>query len=119
MHKKILVVDDDYDILDAIKLVLESEGYMVLTISRGEDTYKKVIEFQPDIILLDVLISGIDGRIICKTLKNDKYAMFKPIIMISAHPSTKIDSFRYGANDFLEKPFEIEELLTMIERHLH
>jgi DNA-binding response OmpR family regulator len=118
MHKKILVVDDDKDILEAMQLLLENEGYTVLTVSKGEETYQNVLDFKPDIILLDVLMSGVDGRVVCKTLKKD-IKMSKPIVMISAHPSAKNDISRYGANDFLEKPFETKELLNTIKKNLN
>lgn len=68
--KKVLVVDDDESILEAVSLVLESE-YTVKTIVKGEEVYKEVEGFKPDIILLDVLMSGSDGRVICKNLKEN------------------------------------------------
>ena len=115
---KILVVDDEVSILDAIALILTDEGYEVATIAKGQETYDKVASFTPDIILLDILMSGKDGREICKTLKSDSTTKHIPIIMISAHPSAGANIKSFGANAFLPKPFSTEELLQAIKAHL-
>ena len=117
--KKILVVDDDESILDAVSLVLEDEGYRVETIQKGQETYEKVIAFKPDLILLDVLMSGSDGRDICRKLKHNSETKHIPIIMISAHPTAKEGALECGAEEFLAKPFNTDELLKKIERLLH
>src|SRR5258708_29889007 len=89
MSKKVLVVDDDVDILEGIALILEIEGYTVSTIAKGEKTYKRVEEFQPDLVLLDIRMFGTDGRAICKRLKSQKKTKHIPVILVSADPSTK------------------------------
>src|SRR5476649_1067881 len=101
MNKKILVVDDDRDILEGISIILETEGFSVDTTSEGEKTYERINKFNPDLILLDVLMSGSDGRIICKNLKSKKNTKEIPVIMISADPTAKSGSIQAGANDFL------------------
>jgi DNA-binding response OmpR family regulator len=116
--KKILVIDDDESILDAISLILEDAGYTVATSLKGEQTYKEVERFQPDLILLDVLMSGNDGRTICRKLKTDKQTKGIPVLMISAHPSAINSIKSCGADDFLAKPFTSEELLTNILKFL-
>lgn len=114
MAKKVLVVDDEESILDAVSLILEEYGYDVLTTPRGEETYKKVKEFKPNVILLDVLMSGEDGREICMNLKNDDKTKKIPVIMISAHPSAARDIEEFGADNFLAKPFKVEDLLKAV-----
>lgn len=114
-HKKILVVDDDIDILEPLELLLEAEGYRVETTTKGEQTYAKVMSFKPDLILLDVLMSGSDGRMICKQLKNDEVTKNIKIVMMSAHPSAKGDSKGSEADDFIAKPFEIVDLFRSIK----
>ncbi|CAN5166886.1 hypothetical protein BH09PAT1_BH09PAT1_4410 [soil metagenome] len=118
MNKKILVVDDDRDILEPIELLLSLEGYMVQTTTKGEQIYGEVASFKPDLILLDVLMSGSDGRTICKNLKADSAVNAIPIIMMSAHPSAKSDSERCGADDFIAKPFDIPDLLAIIKKYI-
>ncbi len=119
MVKKILVVDDDEGILDAVALTLEDQGYSVETSAKGEETYIKVDSFKPDLILLDVLISGSDGRHICRKLKSEQKTKGIPIIMISAHPSAHLSMAVNGADDFLAKPFDSKDLFKKISEQLN
>jgi DNA-binding response OmpR family regulator len=114
MSKNILIVDDDEGILDALSMVLEDAGFMVETTSKGNQTFKKINKFKPNLILLDVLLSGEDGRFICKMLKQDNETREIPVVMISAHPSAKTSIKEYGADSFLAKPFSTEVLLKTI-----
>lgn len=113
--KKILVVDDDEGILDAISLLLEDEGYTVKTTNKGEDVSSTIDVFHPDIILLDVLLSGKDGRDICRKLKTDSKKKDIPIVLISAHPGAEKTIKACGAEGFLAKPFETKDLLRELK----
>jgi DNA-binding response OmpR family regulator len=117
MIKKILVVDDDEGIVDALSLMLEEYGYEVSATLRGEETYQKVSRFNPDLIFLDILMSGADGRIICQKLKSNAKTKSIPIVMISAHPSAKRHALKVGADGFLAKPFETDELISLAEKY--
>lgn len=117
MNKKILVVDDDEGIVDALSLMLEEYGYKVSSTLRGEETYQKVVKFRPDLIFLDILMSGADGRIICQKLKSNSKTKSIPIVMISAHPSAKKHAIRVGADGFLAKPFETDDLISIAEKY--
>lgn len=114
MNKKVLIIDDDNSILDAITMILEDEGYIVESAYRADETFNRIKTFQPDLILMDILISGLDGRVICKQLKNDTNTQNIPVIMISAHPSAEQGAASNGADGFLAKPFEAEDLLNII-----
>lgn len=114
MNKKILVIDDDESILEALSLILEDEGYTIFTTSKGDQTYKKVAACSPDLIILDVLMSGSDGRTICKILKTDDATKTVPILMMSAHPSAKSSVLECGAEAFIAKPFDTEELYKKV-----
>ena len=116
MQKKILIVDDDLDILEPLSMILEAHEYTVQTTHKGEETYRKIATFKPDLILLDILMSGSDGRTICKQLKANSKTTKIPIIMMSAHPSAKFDSANAGADDFIAKPFEVDELIETIAK---
>lgn len=120
MNKKILVVDDDPDILDAIAFMLEDAGYELKTTEKGE--YAENLQDKngslPDLIILDVLLSGKDGRTICKKLKNQKETKHIPIIMISAHPDAEKSSKAVGADYFLAKPFDVNTLLSKVQKYL-
>ncbi len=114
--RRILVVDDDPDILDAIRFTLEDEGYAITTTEKGE--YAENLHDGngglPDLIILDVLLSGRDGRTICRHLKSRDDTKHIPIIMISAHPDAAESSAEVGADAFLAKPWDIDELLALI-----
>lgn len=117
MKKKVLVIDDDLPILEALTDVLETFNYEVATVSDGH-ILPAIEKEQPDIILLDMLMSGIDGRNVTKKLKNNTVTKLIPIIMLSAHPNAEQSTLEAGANDFLAKPFDIHDLLEKIEKHL-
>jgi DNA-binding response OmpR family regulator len=116
---KILVVDDDPDILDAIAFTLEDAGYTVTTTEKGEyaENLHDTNGGLPNVIILDVLLSGKDGRTICKKLKSQKETKHIPVIMISAHPDAEKSTKEVGADDFLAKPFDIKNLLTLAEKY--
>lgn len=117
--KKILVVDDDKDIIDALEIILETEGYIVSKISNGDETYKIVKDFNPNLILLDILMSGNDGRSICKILKSNQNTSSIPIILMSAHPLAVKEYSNYGGDAFLPKPFDTEELLQIVKEYIN
>lgn len=117
--KQILVVDDDPDILEAIQFMLEDAGYEVTTSVKGEyaENLRDTNGGLPDVIVLDVLLSGKDGRLICQKLKSQQETKHIPIIMISAHPNAKQSVAAVGADDFVAKPFDMDDLLAKIAKH--
>ncbi|MBI2268351.1 MAG: response regulator [Candidatus Blackburnbacteria bacterium] len=114
---KILVVDDDEGILEAIRAVFEYTGFEVHTIIDAEEAFQKAKDISPDIMLLDLLLAGKNGRDVIKQFKKNKSTKNLPIIMISAHPGAEEIAKKNGANDFLAKPFDIDQLLTKIKKH--
>lgn len=116
--KRILIVDDEPDILEFLQVILEEEGYGVVTSDKGEYLEQLHNGGLPDLILVDVLLSGKDGREIVKYLKSQKETKTIPVIMFSAHPSAEETARQAGAEDFLAKPFDIDSLLAKISRHL-
>ena len=116
-QKKIIIADDDPGILDAVGIMLEFEGYDVQCVPNGSDLLTIENEL-PDLLLLDIWMSGVDGRDVCKHLKQQKSTSKIPIVMISASKDIERSAMEAGADDFLAKPFDIEDLLQKIERHL-
>ena len=114
--KKILVADDDTAILEAITLILEDAGYDVNT-TANEQTETLVQKYAPDLILLDIWMAGMDGRVICKNLKSKKQTAHIPIILVSANRDTKKMAIEAGADDFIEKPFEMKYLLAKAKQY--
>ena len=115
---KILIIDDDPDILEVLQLTLQMEGFETKTNPRGEELFKEVSSFQPDVIILDILLSGSDGRVLCKKLKSEMGTKNIPVILVSAHPKAKETIKESGADDFIPKPFDIDDLLTRVEKQL-
>jgi DNA-binding response OmpR family regulator len=115
---KILVVDDDSDILSVMETLLTMKGFEVKGIANGGYIFPVIGTFKPDIILLDVLISGQDGRTICKKLKSNNETRLIPVIMFSAHPGAAAAIAEYGADDFIAKPFDVSNLLQKVNYQL-
>lgn len=113
--KKILVVEDDPKIARVLELELSHEGYETRIVDDGYDALVEFEEFKPDIVILDILLPGLNGKEVAKRLR-DRDANVG-IIMLTAlgDIKDKLDAFRYGADDYLVKPFSIEELIARIE----
>ncbi len=116
MHKKILVADDDPAIVDALRMMLEEEGYDVEIQGNGDAVQNMRAPF-PDLLLLDIWLSGMDGRTICRQLKGQTRTRHIPIIIISANKDTRTIAREAGADAFLTKPFEIDDLLTLVAQY--
>jgi DNA-binding response OmpR family regulator len=112
-HKKIMIADDDPAIVDAVEMLLEFEGYEVITTVDGANVLD-MKEDLPDLLLLDIWMSGEDGRDICKKLKQEASTKNIPVIMMSANRDIGESAMEAGADDFLAKPFEMHELLEKI-----
>jgi DNA-binding response OmpR family regulator len=112
--KQIMIADDDDAILDALGAMLEYKGYDVRLVLNGKGLTEMEHEL-PDLLLLDIWMSGVDGRDICKKLKAASKTAKMPIVLISASKDIHSSAIEAGADDFMAKPFEIEELYKMIE----
>jgi CheY-like chemotaxis protein len=117
MAKKILVADDDPAIVESTKLILEEFGYDVDTTVDGQTIYKMEKDF-PDLLLLDMWMSGQDGREICKYLKKESATKHIPIIMISASRDIRGSAKESGADDFIAKPFEMDDLIHVVRKYI-
>lgn len=116
--KRILVVDDNTEILELITIILERNGFEILTSPKGEHTLSNVESFAPQLILLDVFLGGMNGTDICRDLKANPKTQHIPIIMFSAHSNHNAIMQQCKANDFLAKPFDISNLISKIEFQL-
>ncbi|MEO5591485.1 MAG: response regulator transcription factor [Chitinophagaceae bacterium] len=116
-QKKIMIADDDPGIVDSISIMLEFEGYEVSSTLNGA-MLLQMENALPDLLLLDIWMSGIDGRDICKQLKEKPVTSKLPIVIISASRDIEPSALEAGANDFLAKPFEMDDLLKKIEQNL-
>jgi DNA-binding response OmpR family regulator len=115
MKKIIMAVDDDDDMLALVSIILSKSGYDVRS-----DTTSTIIntipDVHPDLIILDVNLKEEDGSEICKTLKDNVFTSKIPIILFSATPDLERIALENGADDYLSKPFESEDLLHTVKR---
>jgi DNA-binding response OmpR family regulator len=119
MDKIVYIVDDDQDILEAVRFMLDAFGYKTVTDTGDEDIARKIKATKPNIVLLDILLSGKDGRDICKILKRNRTTKDIPVIMISAHADGANSIRTCGADDFVAKPFEMDEFMGKIEKYIN
>lgn len=111
--KKILVVDDDVKTVELVKLYLNRDGYRVLTAYDGVEALRQAREGHPDLIVLDLMLPGIDGLEVCRTLRNESDV---PIIMLTARTTDqdKLTGLSLGADDYMTKPFSPRELAARV-----
>jgi DNA-binding response OmpR family regulator len=121
MNKKarILVLDDDPDIGTMIKMMLEYKGYVVTVSDRADMAQQALNNGGVDLIIMDMLLSGGNGTDLCVDLKKDPSTSRIPVIMISAHPNAKEICLEAGADEFISKPFDMNDILSKIDGLLH
>jgi DNA-binding response OmpR family regulator len=126
MLQKVLIIDDDVDIVEAEKLLLENRGYNVISAFDGKEGYRKIKEEKPDIIILDVMMATPDeGFHITRKIRNDPEVSALPIVMVTS--VGKVTGFKYDpdrdrellpVDEYLEKPIKPDELIGAVERAL-
>ena len=115
--KKILVVDDDLNILEVVKSILVSQGFEVHTHSTGLHVVEVVLDYDPDLILLDIKLPGKLGTEICKELKDLHCPI--PIVLFSAHAQPANFMEMFGADAFMSKPFDVKDLVNTIKFNMN
>lgn len=120
MTKKILIVDDEKDIVETLKFMLEVEGLNCITAYDGEEALLKAKSESPDLIILDVMLPKINGYKVCRLLKFDMKYKDIPILMVTARSQDedKLIGEETGANEYITKPFNIEDVVVMVKKYL-
>ncbi len=120
-QKKILVVDDEVDLVETLRFPLEMEGFNVLVSYNGEDALNQARKETPDLILLDLMLPKLDGYKVCRLLKYDEKYKHIPILMLTAktQEKDKLLGKETGANEYITKPFEIDELMKKVKTYLN
>ena len=120
MKEKILVVDDEKDILELIDFNLSKNGYRVRSVTSGEEALDLIKENDYDLIILDLMLPGVDGFDICKIIKADKNKANIPIVMVTAKAdeADKVAGLEIGADHYVTKPFSPRELLAIVKATL-
>jgi twitching motility two-component system response regulator PilH len=112
---KILLIDDDKDLLEVTQGLLKKRGYDVAIDTNWENALAKIGSFKPQVILLDVFLNGVDGLDICKQIKSMPHIKDIPVMIFSAYPRVAESViYEYGADDFIAKPFEINDLIAKV-----
>lgn len=114
--KKILIIDDDEGVLGALSAILEMEGYIVETSVNSHFLDHHDKESTPNLILLDYLVSGENGKEILEKIKKHRSLSKVPIIMLSAYPNVEQELLESGADDFIAKPFDMDNLLNKVKK---
>ena len=116
---RILMIDDDQDLLTVTRSFLQRKGFDVAVYSNWEDASSAMNSFNPQLILLDVFLNDLDGLQICNKLKASPFTRHIPILVVSGYPRlAETAIYEFGADDFVSKPFEINELLGKIHNIL-
>jgi two-component system, OmpR family, alkaline phosphatase synthesis response regulator PhoP len=115
-HENILAVEDDEDILELLKYNLGKEGYRVTAVTTGEEGLRLARATTPDLILLDLMLPGVDGLEVCRSLKMDAKTRLAPIIMLTAkgEEADIVTGLELGAEDYITKPFSTRVLLARV-----
>jgi len=124
MKEKILIVDDEKDIIKMLDYNFKKEGYRTVACNDGEDALDFAAKEHPDLIILDLMLPGVDGLEVCKTLKKESKTALIPIIMLTAktQETDKILGLELGADDYVTKPFSPRELIARVKavlRRIH
>lgn len=117
--KRVLIIDDDPDARTIMNVLMKKHGCEVETASNREDALSKLENFSPSLILLDVLLSGTDGREFCREMKHSEHLKSIPIVMVSAHPGAAENISKYGADDFISKPINTHVLLEKLDKFVN
>ncbi|KKS16893.1 MAG: Response regulator receiver [candidate division WWE3 bacterium GW2011_GWC1_41_7] len=116
--KKVCIIDDDDAILEAIRIIIEEEGYQAVSFNHAAAFIEYLKHNRPDVILLDIFLSGDDGRVICKELKANNGTHKIPVILMSASSQLEIDVIESHADSYIKKPFDINTLMEEVGRQL-
>ncbi len=119
-NEKILVVDDEEDVLELVRYNLDRSGYQVETATSGEEALAKARRKLPDLVILDLMLPGMDGLEVCKKLKNDAKTEGLPVIVLTAkgEESDIVTGLELGADDYVTKPFSPKVLIARVRRIL-
>jgi DNA-binding response OmpR family regulator len=124
---KVLLVDNDESVLDMMQEALNYGGYDVKAISQTENIMPEIDTYHPDLVILDYILTGINGGELCHQIKVNKKTSKLPVVLVSAYPKVLKSLGDYGADDFISKPFDLDDFLGRVkslinkpmDKHLH
>lgn len=114
-NKKVLLVDNDNDILDVMKEALTYEGYEVNSLLEIDNIFPEIMTYHPDIVILDYILNGVNGGELCHQIKMNRDTAQLPVVIMSAYPKVLQSLGDYGCNVFIPKPFDLDQILNCIK----
>lgn len=114
MLKRILVLDDNQDILDIVHETLAYENFEVKSITKSDEVIPYIESFNPNLVILDYRVAGVNGGEICRLIKADNRFSSIPVIIFSAYINTESELFAYGCDAIINKPFDLNELVEKV-----
>ena len=119
MVKRLLIIDNDDDVLEIMQEVFIYEGFEVKILQSAENIFKEIAAYKPDIVMLDYILDGINGGEICHQIKSNSDTSNLPVIIVSAYPRVLNSLGNYGCDSFIAKPFDINDLVAQVNRLLN
>jgi DNA-binding response OmpR family regulator len=118
MAQRILIIDDQQDILDLLLDILQPQGFEVITLHDADNILKEIEKIKPDLVVLDFLLAGINGGEFCAQIKKNPVTQHVPVILLSAHPRVLNSLGHYGYDEFIAKPFDVDTFLKIIQKYI-
>jgi DNA-binding response OmpR family regulator len=118
MAEKILVADDEQEIRNLLEHFLKGQGYEVVLASDGNQALELAVEENPQLVILDIKMPGLDGLEVCKRLKEKEQTKLIPVIVITGFEDNKMEALDLGADDFVNKPFDMAEISSRVKSAL-
>jgi len=114
--KRVLVVDNDPDVLDIMQEALSYEGFQVSCANGENNIFHLIDRYRPDLLMIDYLLDGIDGGELCKQVKEKRKTHNLPVIIMSAYPRSRMSPGAYNCDDFIAKPFDLDDIAGRIKK---
>ncbi|MBS1524913.1 MAG: response regulator [Bacteroidetes bacterium] len=114
--EKVLLLDNDEAVLDVMQEALTFAGFNVRCIEQTSDIFPEIEDYHPDVVVFDYLLNGVNGGEICHQIKGNKRTSALPVIIVSAYPKVLRSLGSYGCDDFIPKPFDLDDLTARIKR---
>ena len=114
--KRVLIVDNDPGVLDIMQEALSYEGLQVTCVDGANDIFKLIDQHKPDLLMIDYLLDGINGGELCHQLKENAETRHLPVIIMSAYPRVLLSLGTYNSDDFIAKPFDLEDVVSRIRK---
>src|SRR3569833_1456983 len=112
--KRVLILDNDESVLDVMQEALNYEGFNIKCLERSDNIFPEISDYKPDVVILDYILNGVNGGEICHQIKVNAKTSELPVILVSAYPRVLQSLGSYGCDDFIPKPFDLDDFVGLI-----